>query len=174
MIEIQPHATEHSYEGSQLVKSMMNMHVVWPDKKLVRLCFHHFICGFWGFHLPKSSMGVTWQIYSFGMRIFNGTGNLVSLVFRGDQGFGIHIWCVYREGRGTEVWRSCLGRQTGRLRPAKWKGQPKVSSSLNQPHASLGPNGTRKDNLKISPSLLHVYVQWVRVIWSITINKNLF
>lgn len=57
--------------------------------------------------------------------------------------------CVYREGHGTEVWRSCLARLVGKLWPAKHEGQPKVSSS-NRHRASLGLNGKRRDNLKIN------------------------
>lgn len=43
-----------------------------------------------------------------------------------------------------------FGRRAGRPRPAKLKGQPRVSSSLNQHRASLRPNGTRRDDLKIN------------------------
>lgn len=64
-------------------------------------------------------------------------GKIARRVVLGYQCFGMHIWCVYSEGRGTEVWRSCPGRRAGRLRPEKLTGQPRVSSGLKQYHASL-------------------------------------
>lgn len=87
-----------------------------------------------------------WHVY-----LKRGAGELISPVVSGYQCFGIRIWCVYREGRGTEVWRSCLGRRAGRLQPVKHKGRPRVNRcSLNQRPASYGPNGTWKDILKIN------------------------
>lgn len=63
--------------------------------------------------------------------------------------FGVHVLADGRVGCGL----------------AKQKGQPKFSSGLNQPHASLGFNGTRRQPKNKQEHLFSMYVWWVQRQW---------
>lgn len=143
-MEIQPHAAEHSYEGSQFKKSAMNTHAVGQIRSFARLCFHHFICGSADCAHPNLAWVLHDKCTALALRNIQDAGNVVC----GYPCFGLYIRSVHREGRGTEVWRSCLGRRVGRLWPGKHKGQPRFSNSFNQQRVLLGTSGTRRDKTK--------------------------